>query len=68
MADAEVTRSQEKTSVGRRGRSVRVLRVEYDFTEANGTRRSERDDLPVDWSLPADGNITVQYLPGAEHS
>ncbi len=68
MADAKVIRAEQKSTPGRRGRTHHVMRVEYEFAEANGTRRSEKDDVSVDWSPPGDGKISVQYIPGAEHS
>lgn len=63
-ADATVTRTFEYQA-GRRG--TRKTAVEYTFAEEDGTRRSERDDIPINWPVPADV-VTVQYLPGVENA
>lgn len=67
-AAAKIMQVKEITSTGRRGRTRKLLRVEYEFSEASGTRRSERDEVSMDWSLPTDGTITVQFIPGVEHA
>jgi hypothetical protein len=72
-APAKVTRTHETHNgggFGRRGLRERtpLLAVEYQFTEADGTARSERDDVPIDWPMPENGEISVQYLPGVADS
>lgn len=64
-ATAEVVSVQEETG-GRRRRSY--LAVEYRFTEADGTSRSEKDDVPTSYEVTAPGTVNVQYLPGVADS
>jgi hypothetical protein len=61
-AEATVTRTFE-TKVKRR----QLLAVEYKFSDEDGKRYSERDDVPIDWPVPA-SVVTVQYLPGVDDS
>ena len=63
-AEAKVTRTHQTRNFSKR----LLLRVEYQFTEADGTGRSERDDVAIDWPAPGTGNVTVQYLPGVAGS
>ena len=65
-AEARVTRTRETQSGGRH--SSPVLSVEYQFTEADGTSRSERDQVAIGSAVTANDLITVQYLPGVEDS
>ena len=46
----------------------KVLRVSYEYTEANGTRRSETDNISIDWDGPRSGAVSVQYFAGVDHS
>lgn len=67
-AQANISRTFETEEPGRRGRSRPLLAVEYSFTEADGTPRNERDDVPRGSQIPSSGPITVEYLPGVADS
>jgi hypothetical protein len=67
-AEAKITGTHKSAGMRRYGRSNPMLAVEYQFTEVDGTPRSERDDVPAGWPLPPSGNATVQYLPGVSDS
>jgi hypothetical protein len=67
-AQANVTQVREKQVTGRRGRTRTVLVVDYRFTDATGTTRSENDSLPSDWSGAVSGTVGVQYIPGVENA
>lgn len=54
-AEATIT----KVDSGGKGR-----RVEYRFTEADGTARVERDAIDAGWTAPPNGTVTIQYIPG----
>jgi hypothetical protein len=43
------------------------LAVEYTFTDA-GTQRNEADSVPLDWPLPADGTVVIEYLAGSPNA
>jgi len=47
---------------GRRG-SVH-LKVEYTFSEADGTARKGADNVSVDWTPPSSGSTEVDYIAG----
>ena len=64
-AQASVTNTFETSTGGRRNR--RLLAVEYTFTDSATGPRSERDDVPINWPVPA-STVTVQYLPGIADS
>lgn len=66
-ADATVTQAREEERRGRRGRRYQVLVVDYTFVEADGTRRSERDEVSSGTEVPTP-TATVQYLPGVANS
>jgi hypothetical protein len=69
-ADATITEVKETSQAGRRGRSRPMLAVRYSFPESGGATRSERDDVPPDWTPPGGASlqpgskVKVQYLPG----
>ncbi|MEX0704804.1 MAG: DUF3592 domain-containing protein [Planctomycetales bacterium] len=63
--EAELVEVRETYTVGRRGRRVPKLEVEYRFTEEDGALRLERDDVSTDWPLPEADTVAVQYFPGA---
>lgn len=65
-AEAKITRTHETRSSGRRAHPM--IQIEYQFTEADGTGRSERADVAVDWPVSTTGMMTVQYLPGVADS
>lgn len=65
-AEAKISRTHETKSAGRRSRPM--IQIEYQFTEADGTGRSERADVAIDWPVPTTGVMTVQYLPGVADS
>jgi hypothetical protein len=66
-AKGAVTKTYETILRGRYGiERGRALTVEYTYTDADGHLRSDSDTVPLDWSLPTDGSVTIQYLPGAE--
>jgi hypothetical protein len=67
-AEAKVTGTHDTAETGRQGRRIPLVAVEYQFTEADGTARSERDDVPVDFPLPSGGSVAVQYYPGVADS
>lgn len=64
--EARVTNARATQSVGRRKEPR--LAIEYNFTEAGGATRSERDTVPVDWPLSPDGAIQIQYIPGVANA
>jgi hypothetical protein len=67
QVQATVTSAYETPIRGRFG-TVRGMQrtVEYAFTEADGTRRTDSDTVSLDWDLPNNGTVPVQYTPGAE--
>lgn len=67
-AEATVTRTYETTESGRRFRKRHYTVVEYQFPEADGTTRSERDKVSAGVVVPGSGRIFVQYLPGVADS
>ena len=56
--------------VGRRGRRTPMRAIRYSFEESDGAQRTERDDVPLDWTpaegetLTAGSTVSVQYLSG----
>jgi hypothetical protein len=44
------------------------VRVEYRFTDADGTPRTGKALASAGWDVPPGGTITIQYLPGPEGS
>lgn len=67
-AEATVTRTYETTESGRRFRKRHYTVVEYQFAEADGTLRSERDKVSAGTVVPGISQIAVQYLPGVADS
>lgn len=67
VAEAQVLRTYE--TLNRYSRSLKqpLLGVEYVFTEADGTPRHERDNVPIDWPVPG-AAVKVQYIPGVAHT
>ena len=66
-AEATVTQSREEQRRSRHGRRYRILVVEYTFSEADGTRRNDRDEVSP--GTPVSRPTTRgQYLPGVAHS
>ena len=66
-AEARVTWTSYQTFGGNPNHNE--FTVEYDFTEADGTRRIESDNVSRDWTFATTGsNITIQYLPGVKGS
>ncbi len=64
-AEATITSTRPMVvSEGRRTR--RVLMVQYQFTEANGTERRDSTTRALDWQPPADGKLIIDYLAGVE--
>jgi hypothetical protein len=64
LSGAEAEATITKIDSGRKARHV-----EYQFTEADGTPRTGRDTVDARWVAPANGTITIQYIPGeAGHS
>lgn len=61
-AEATITRTFDT-----RERRRDLLAVEYTFSDEEGRRISERDDVPIDWPLPED-KVSVQYIPGVKDS
>jgi hypothetical protein len=67
-AQAEVQRVYVTTEFRRRrawgsNRDKEKLVVEYTFSDATGTQRSERDSVSLNWKPPEE-ELLVQYLPG----
>ena len=55
------------TTRGRRDRPVRYVKFEY--TEADGTRRTQDETFAPDWTPPGDGvTVPVRYISGSEYS
>jgi hypothetical protein len=65
-AEAKATRTRDTEGTGRRSRPKRHL--EYQYNEADGTGRSGRDSVEIDWPVPENGIYSVQYLPGVADS
>jgi len=69
-AEATITESRESERGGRRGRTHTVRIVRYAFQDADGTTRTETDEVSPDWAPPAGGSldagekVAVQYLSG----
>ncbi|MBX3379696.1 MAG: hypothetical protein KF805_06350 [Phycisphaeraceae bacterium] len=49
---------------GRRETDPVYLRVDYAFTEPDGSNRAESDLMPTDWPVPPGNIVNVQYLVG----
>jgi hypothetical protein len=41
------------------------LTVEYEFTEPDGTRRRDNDEVATGWAKPPNGKVEVRYTPGS---
>lgn len=67
-AQGRVERAYEVTRRSRLGLHSKRLVVEFTFTEGDGTRRKGSDTLSVDWPVPADGVVAIQYTAGVEGS
>lgn len=68
-ANATITDTrQERIRTGRYGHSRPVLRVSFAFTEADGTLRSETEQVSVHWHVPKSGTVAIQYFPGINRS
>src|SRR5262245_23356676 len=65
-ATATVSKTYPAASHGRYGSGGSRLAVEYEFVDADGRRRSGRDDVREDWPIPSDGKIKVRYRPGED--
>ena len=64
--EASLTQVKQTMSTGRRSRPR--LSFEYQFAEADGKTRSERDVVSVDWPAPTAGTVTIQYIPGVANA
>ena len=62
--DAHVLQKNEFNDARLRGPNVRMIAVKYQFAEAGGGIRSERDNVPLDWPFTAGDTVRVQYIPG----
>jgi hypothetical protein len=49
--------------IGRRGSVTR--RVQYHFHDDAGELRNASDSVPDNWSAPADGRLTIEYIAGS---
>lgn len=67
-AQVTIVRIVETEEIGRRGRSIPKLGIEYTFTDADGNPWRERDDVPLSWSGPKEGDVQVEYLPRVKDS
>jgi hypothetical protein len=63
-AEATIQRTHEVQIYRRHGMSETKLAVEYEFSEQDGTERKEVMNQEMNWPVPADHKIKVQYLPG----
>lgn len=48
------------------GRRSQRLRVDYQFTEPDGTQRTGSDLVSTAWTIPATRLVDVRYTPGPE--
>lgn len=62
--EAEVVDVFETETIGRRGRRIPVLAVEYRFTDEAGVPRFERDEVARGWQPPANRRVAIEYFPG----
>jgi hypothetical protein len=62
-ATATVTNVQPMTRRSRSG-DHHYLKVDFSFTEANGTQRIGEDNMSTDWVPPSSNTLTVRYTPG----
>ena len=67
-ATATVSKTYPAVSHGRYGSRSPRLAIEYEFVDADGHRRSGRDDVRADWPIPSDGKVKVRYRPGEDGS
>ena len=67
-ADAEILSVTESYSTGRYGRRHPNQNVEFSFTEANGTHRTERETVDIYWQAPGSGQTKIEYFAGIEYS
>jgi hypothetical protein len=66
--EGHVSQAKEvEVSQGRGGRR-RMLSVEYTFPDEGRAPLTERDLVPVEWKLPPDGTVPIQYIPGSSDS
>jgi len=67
IATAQISEARIVENQGRR-RRYKVLLVKFQFNEADGTGRSEKEEISPDSVLPDDGVVDVEYFPGVEDS
>ena len=67
-ATAQITRTFDTYSRGRRGRRIPKLGIEYRYTAANGELYDETEYVSPGYAVPADNQLVVQYRPGVENS
>jgi hypothetical protein len=66
-ATATISKTYPAVTRGRFGSAKsQKLAIEYEFVDADGLRRSGRDDVRGDWPIPSDGKVKVRYRPGED--
>lgn len=63
---ATVTRTYEFTVPTRHGQSGPRLGIEYEFTDADGETRHDKDWVPLPSEVRGQAGVDIQYLPGPE--
>jgi len=67
-ADAKVMRVYQTEEVGRRGRRIPKLGVEYQFNDKAGAPVTAKNQVNVETVIPEGGSIRVEYLAGVKDS
>lgn len=63
-ASGSIIAIRHEREFNRRMRRKSVQKVEFQFTDANGTQLHSQDTVPLSWKAPDDGKLPVQYIPG----
>ncbi len=68
QSDGVVTGVKATVAIGRRGRRIPKLQVDFQFTDQSGTLKAGKQELSPDADVPTVGGIRVEYLAGVEGS
>ncbi len=64
-ATGDITSTQTLEGRRRRGWSrTKKLQVNFNYTEADGSQRKGVDTVDLDWPVPANRKVSIQYMPG----
>jgi len=66
-ADAEIVAVRETFSIGRRGRRIPKLEVEFNYKDSEGQQTQAKQVLNTSWE-PNEAGVQVRYFQGVEGS